>query len=96
MLERACNGEVGNAEIDYATGRPKLSLCVFCGQPLLGSDDVCAYHLHGQGDDWATGNRLMCDFLHRGVVPSSPSERSDGLELLVEALDEAVSAFVSP
>jgi hypothetical protein len=35
----------------------------------------------------------MCDFLHRGVVPSAPSERSDGLELLVEALDEA---FVNP
>ena len=96
MLERACNGEVGNGEIDYATGRPKMSLCVLCGQPLLGRDDVCGYHLHGHGDDWATWNRIMCDFLHRGVVPSAPSERSDGLELLVEALDEAVSAFVSP
>jgi len=73
-----------------------MSLCVLCAQPTLGRDDVCAYHLHGQGDYWATANRIMCDFLHRGVVPSAPSERSDGLDLFVEALDEAVSAFVSP
>jgi hypothetical protein len=96
MLERACNGEVGNGEIECATGRPKMSLCVFCGQALLSRDDVCAYHLHDHGDDWATRNRIMCDFLHRRVVPSAPSERSDGLDLFVEALDEAVSAFVSP
>ena len=96
MLERACNGEVGNGEIDCAAGRPKMSLCVLCGQPLLGRDDVCAYHLYGNGDDWATANRIMCDFLHRGVVPCAPSEQSGGLELLVEVLDEAVSASVSP
>jgi hypothetical protein len=71
-----------------------MSLCVFCAQPTLGRDDVCAYHLHGHGDDWATANRIMCDFLHRGVVPCAPSERSDALELLVEALDDAVSASV--
>ena len=38
----------------------------------------------------------MCDFLHRCIVPPAPSERSDALELLVEALDEAVSAPSSP
>jgi hypothetical protein len=94
MFERACNEEVGNGEIDCATERPRMSLCVFCGQRLLGRDDVCAYHLYGNEGDWATANRIMCDFLHRGVVPSTPSERSDSLELLVEALDEAVSASV--
>ena len=73
-----------------------MHLCVLCAQPLLGRDDVCAYHLHGHGGDWATGNRIMCDFLHRGVVPPAPSEQSDALELLVEVLDEAVSASVSP
>jgi hypothetical protein len=71
-----------------------MSLCVLCAQPTVGRDDVCAYHLHSHGDDWATANRIMCDFLHRGVVPSAPSERSDALELLVEALDEAVSVSV--
>jgi hypothetical protein len=73
-----------------------MRLCVICAQALTGRDDVCAYHLHGHGDDWATGNRIMCDFLHRGVVPFAPSERPGGLELLVEVLDEAVSASVSP
>ena len=73
-----------------------MSLCVVCAQPALGRDDVCAYHLGGHGDDWATGNRIMCHFLHRGVVPPAPSARSDALELLVEALDQAVCASVSP
>lgn len=93
MFGRACNREVGNGKIDCATG-PQMSLCVFCGQSLLGRDEVCAYHLYGNEDDWATANRVMCDFLHRGVVPLTPSERSDSLELLVEALDETVSASV--
>jgi hypothetical protein len=22
-------------------------------------------------DDWATGNRIMCDFIHRGIVAPS-------------------------
>ena len=73
-----------------------MRLCVLCAQPLLGCDDVCAYHLHGHGDDWATGNRIMCDFLLRRIVRPVPRERSDALELLVEVLDEAVSASVSP
>jgi len=67
---------------------------MFCAQPTLDRDDVCAYHLPGHGDDWAIGNRIMCDFLHRGIVPPAPSERSDALELLVEALDQAVSAGI--
>jgi hypothetical protein len=73
-----------------------MSFCVLCAQPTLGRDDVCAYHLHGHGGDWATGNRIMCDFLHRGVVPPAPSEQSDALERLVEALDEPVCASVGP
>ena len=73
-----------------------MSFCVLCAQPTLSRDDVCAYHLHGHGDDWATGNRIMCDFLHRGVVPPAPSERPGALELLVEALDEPVCASVGP
>jgi hypothetical protein len=73
-----------------------MSFCVLCAQPTLGRDDVCAYHLHGHGADWATGNRIMCDFLHRGVVPPAPRERSDTLERLGEALDEPVCAAVGP
>lgn len=51
-----------------------MSLCVQCGYPTSGPGDMCDHHTATHGDDWAMGNRLMCDFLHRGVV-SPPSER---------------------
>jgi len=44
-----------------------MSLCVHCGQPVLERGGLCTYHLTGHCDDWATGNRIMCDFLHRGI-----------------------------
>jgi hypothetical protein len=69
-------------------GSLRMSLCVVCAQPTLGHDDVCAFHLFGQGDDWATGNRIMCDFLHRGMLRPTPRERADALEFLVGALEE--------
>lgn len=65
-----------------------MSLCVHCGQPTLGPDDFCAHHTSGHGDDWATGNRIMCDFLHRGIVSSTPRELADpSIELLVGTLE---------
>jgi hypothetical protein len=67
-----------------------MTLCVVCAQPTLGDTDVCVFHLFGQGDDWAAGNRIMCDFLHRGIVAPAPRERADALELLLETLDEAL------
>ena len=48
-----------------------MNLCAFCGYPTL-DDGMCAYHGLGQGtrdgDDWASSNRTMCDFIHRGIV----------------------------
>jgi len=33
---------------------------------------MCAYHAVGPGgpdvDNWANSNRIMCDFIHRGIV----------------------------
>ena len=54
-----------------------MSLCAVCAQPTLGPDDV-----------WATGNRIMCDFLHRGALRPAARERADTLEFLVGALEE--------
>jgi hypothetical protein len=68
-----------------------MSLCVVCAQPTLGDTDVCVLHLCGQGDDWAAGNRIMCDFLHRGVLRPASSERADDLELVGALEEEAVS-----
>ena len=51
-----------------------MSLCTFCGHPTPGDDALCACHAASCRDDWATGNRIMCDFLHRGIVlPTAPA-----------------------
>ena len=57
-----------------------MSLCAFCGNPTGDPGGVCSYHSAGHKDDWARGNRLMCDLLHRGITSSTPHE--------VDALDQ--------
>jgi hypothetical protein len=66
-----------------------MSVCALCGHPTFGADGLCTYHSTSHGDDWALGNRIMCDFLHRGIVTPTPARNSyrsveamlDGLEL---------------
>jgi len=55
-----------------------VSLCIQCGYPTSGPDDLCVHHVASCADDWAMGNRIMCDFLHRGnrVAAARPA-RSD-------------------
>jgi hypothetical protein len=60
-----------------------MPLCVQCARPTFGTAGICSYHESGHSDDWPTANRIMCDFLHRGVTPPTPCERDEGLELLV-------------
>ena len=45
---------------------------------MIGDSMLCAHH-HLVSDEWAAGNRVMCNFIHRGVVPErlSAEERSD-------------------
>jgi len=70
-----------------------MSLCVLCAQPTLGPGECCAYHLAGQTDDWATSNRVMCDFIHRGVVGATPDDDADpSIELLDDPLEVALTA----
>ena len=52
-----------------------MSLCANCGRATFGPEELCGYH-HDDGESWATGNRIMCDFIHRGVVASRPCGRS--------------------
>ena len=47
---------------------PAMSLCALCGGPSFRTDALCSHHLHAGDDDWATSNRVMCDFIHRGIV----------------------------
>jgi len=53
--------------------------CVMCGLEASEDGVLCAHHLFGIPDEWAASNRIMCDFVHRGVVPRrlSREERDD-------------------
>jgi hypothetical protein len=85
--------EEHDEQIDHPTRGPLMSLCVQCAQPTLGSSEFCAHHITGHTDDWATGNRLMCDFLHRGIVPATPHGIADPFtEPLDDTLEVALTA----
>jgi hypothetical protein len=54
-----------------------MRLCSYCGHRTFGPGLLCAYHTDpGDGDDWATGNRIMCDFVHRGIVARGTREHT--------------------
>lgn len=56
----------------------RTRLCPECGSSLYGEADLCPYHVV-TSENWARGNRIMCEFFHRGIVPPriSPAERDD-------------------
>lgn len=63
-----------------------MSLCTVCGMQLEGVANLCAHHeLPVSG--WAAQNRIMCDLLHRGVVPPRlpTAERLDDFVMAVDA-----------
>jgi hypothetical protein len=50
-----------------------MAFCPVCGHCVVGPGPMCGYHaVTPQGGDWAIGNRIMCDFVHRGVALSRP------------------------
>jgi hypothetical protein len=71
-----------------------MSLCALCASPTADAG-LCTHHIFvfGDGSSWATGNRIMCDFLHRGVVPPTPLDLvGRSMELLLEDLEEPAAA----
>jgi hypothetical protein len=62
-----------------------MRLCIQCGYPTSGADDMCAHHVASYADDWAVSNRIMCDFLHRGNVSRLDPAR-DGRPFVAEHL----------
>jgi len=46
--------------------------CVVCGQPE--TTGMCDFHMNVE-IDWAVANRIMCDLIHRGIVPKRLTER---------------------
>ncbi len=66
-----------------------MSLCSLCGQATLDASSLCTHHSSGHGDDWATVNRIMCDFVHRGFISPMPTEHEGPLvELVIGAFEE--------
>ena len=49
-----------------------MSRCAHCGAETLEGRSLCTHHGSRCEDDWATVNRIMCDFVHRGIVSSTP------------------------
>ena len=67
-----------------------MSFCVVCGESSPDRDGICSYHLVGD-DHWAVANRIMCDFVHRAIVPRRlrASER-DNVGLFTDDVGETV------
>ena len=84
--------EGSDGQIGRPTRVPVMSLCAQCGEPTPDSRDLCIYHSSGQGDGWAVGNRIMCDFLHRGIVSTGPAESvARSIDLLDDRLEAALT-----
>jgi hypothetical protein len=46
-----------------------MSVCPVCNQQLSENTVLCPQHTGGPVSGWAAGNRIMCDFFHRGIPP---------------------------
>jgi hypothetical protein len=65
-----------------------MSCCALCAHPTFRGADLCAYHGTGEGKAWATQNRMMCDFVHRGIVAVIPDAVAEpSIDLLADTLE---------
>jgi hypothetical protein len=64
-----------------------MSLCVLCGVTLCGDADLCAYHLRAYAESWAATNRIICDFVHRGIDPMRVSAAERELDAMRDAVE---------
>jgi hypothetical protein len=51
-----------------------VSVCACCGGPTFDGAEICAHHLLWVEEPlaWSDANRIMCDFIHRGIEPPVP------------------------
>jgi hypothetical protein len=67
-----------------------MSLCIVCGQSNPDRDGFCSFHLTTEAD-WSTANRIMCDFVHRAIVPRRlPACERDAVELITDDEGEVI------
>jgi len=55
-----------------------MSLCPMCGITVMTGDGICPWHTRSNDTTWAEGNRVMCDFFHRGILRPVEPERYGG------------------
>jgi hypothetical protein len=55
--------------------------CPLCGIMLWGTRaEICIHHTYAD-ENWARGNKVYCDFFHRGIVlPRLPEKTRDEVE----------------
>ena len=61
-----------------------MAICAQCGLMTHDGAEICWHHVVGDGDEWSTINRTMCDFVHRRIVPRTSSQRRAGLDVLTK------------
>jgi hypothetical protein len=59
-----------------------VSVCSYCGLTLRGSGGLCPDHTLIPDSNWAIANRIMCDFIHRGIVVSGPRKGAPAFDEL--------------
>lgn len=72
-----------------------MSLCASCGLPLFGNPALCPHHHCIYGDDWATANRIMCDFVHRKRIPPRLPEHDRNEDFWGETEDRAAEVVAA-
>jgi hypothetical protein len=53
--------------------------CHVCENETVSPGRVCAHHLT-RDTSWAQANRLMCDLVHRGLVPPRPWDADEPVD----------------
>ena len=67
-----------------------MSLCIVCGQSNPDRESFCSFHITAE-EDWATANRIMCDFVHRAIEPRRlPACQRDAVAVITDDEGEVV------
>jgi hypothetical protein len=67
-----------------------MSFCVVCGHTNPDRASFCSFHIT-QDPDWAAANRIMCDLVHRAIVPRRlPASERDEVMTITDDEGEVV------
>ena len=62
-----------------------MASCAQCGLITPDDAEMCVHHVVADEPDWAAANRMMCDFVHRGVAPPASSAHHEQQEIRLAA-----------